>query len=200
MCDFSTILAAIASAQGFLVAAIALTAVAIAANSSFFGAPGAPIPFGLGVASAGIAAASLAVASSALAAPGCSTGACAAEIAAARGAIDFLTATLTATAIVGAIAFATSAVPVVGAIAMGGYAAGLIIASVATGPATISVVDLQKCLETAASTAGSVLVVTGVIVSLVGIGFLLVVGGFGRNGGGGDDPDPFGDKGGNKPT
>lgn len=191
MCDFSTILAAIAAAQVFLVAAIALTVAAIAANSSFFGAPGAPIPFALAVVSAAAAAASLATASSALAAPACASSACGAQIAAARGAIDFLTATMTATAILGIVAAATSAVPVAGALAMGAYSAGLIIASVGTGPASKAVADLQACLESAASAAANVLVVTGIIVSLIGIGFLIIATGSGRKDGG-DDRDPFG--------
>lgn len=196
MCDFTLILAAIAAAQIALVAAIVLTGVAIAANSSFFGAPGAPIPFGLAVASAAIAAGSLAMASSALAAPACATaGACSAEIAAARTAIDFMTGTLAATTILGILAFALSAVPVAGAIAMGGYAAGLIIASLATGPATNTVAVLQRCVDAAASsTVATVLVVTGFVVSLLALGFILVVIGIGRNGGGDPEPDPFGPK------
>ena len=77
MCDFAYILGSLAAAQGFILAAIALTVTAIAVNSSFFGAPGAVVPFGFAVVSAFAGASALWLASSLLADPACAaSGAC----------------------------------------------------------------------------------------------------------------------------
>lgn len=178
MCDFAAILGYIAAAQVFIVAAIVLTAVAIAANSSFFAAPTAAIPFSLALVSAFSAATSLALASSTLADPACASSACAAEAAAARGAIDFLTGVMTAATVLGIAAAVLSAVPIAGGIAMLGYSIGLGIVATGIGPATQAVAALQRCADAAASTtAADVLVVTGYVVSLLGLGFIIVTGG-----------------------
>lgn len=195
MCDFASILAYIAAAQVFIAVAIALTVTAIAINSSFFGAPGAVVPFGLALVSAFSGASSLWLASSMLADPACAAaGGCSSELAAARAAIDFLTATLYAATVLGVAAAILSAVPIAGGVAMTGYAVGLGIVAVGMGPATQAVAALEACAKAAAtSPAAQVLVVTGYIVGLVGLGFLIITGGTMRNDRN-DGNDPFGPK------
>lgn len=195
MCDFASILAYIAAAQVFIIAAIALTVTAIAANSSFFAAPTAVVPFGLAMVSAFSAATSLALASSTLADPACAaSGACGPQIAAARTAIDVLTAAMTAATVLGIAAAVLSAVPIAGGIAMLGYSVGLGLVAAGMGPATQAVAALEACLTAAAnSPAASTLVVTGYIVGLVGLGFLIVTGGTIGNDRR-DGTDPFGPK------
>lgn len=200
MCDFGMILGAIAAAQVFIVAAIALTVVAIAANSSFFAAPTAVVPFGLALVSAFSGASSLWLASSLLADPACAAAAaCSAELATARAAIDFLTAALMAATVLGIAAAILSAVPIAGGIAMIGYSVGLGIVATGIGPATQAVAALQACADAATdSTAADVLVVTGYVVSLVGLGFLIVTGGSIGNDRR-DGTDPFTPGGGTNP-
>lgn len=202
MCDFNMILGAIAAAQVFIAAAIALTVVAIAANSSFFAAPTAVVPYGLAMVSAFSGASSLWLASSLLADPACAqAAACSAELAAARAAIDFMTVALSAATVLGIAAAILSPVPIAGGIAMLGYSIGLGVVAVAMGPATQTVAALQACADAAAdATAANVLVVTGYIVSLVGLGFLIITGGsIGNDRRDGKDPLTPGEGGGTKP-
>ena len=196
MCDFAYILGSLAAAQGFILAAIALTVTAIAVNSSFFGEPGAVVPFGFAVVSAFAGASALWLASSLLADPACAaSGACSAQLAAARAAIDFLTATLYAATVLGVVAAAAAAVPVAGAVAMTAYSVGLGIAAGGMGPAMQAVAAFEACARAAAaaSPTAQVLVVTGYVVGLVGLGFLIITGGTMRNDRNGDN-DPFGPK------
>lgn len=198
MCDFTAILAAIAASQAFLLGAIVLTVTAIAINSSFFGAPGAPVPFGLGIASAMAASGALYMTSSLLGDPACTAGGkCAAEAAAALGQLDVILATMYATSILGVVAMGLSAVPVAGAVAMTAYSAGLVIAAAQIAPVTMAVAALERCVEAVRSTpAADVLTATAVIIGLVAIGFVIIAIGMSRSGG--DESDPFG-TGGPKP-
>ncbi|MBA3909430.1 MAG: hypothetical protein C0524_05965 [Rhodobacter sp.] len=190
MCNFAAIMAGLAVADAFIIAAIVATGIAIATNSSFFAAPTAVVPYGIAMVAAFAAAGSITVASSILAQPGCANAACAAEAAAARTAMELLTAAMWAATVLGIAAAALTPIPVAGAIALIAYTVGLAGVAIAMLPVTQTVAALERCVTAAAnSTVTEVVIVVSAVVSLVGIAFLLVIIGSTRNGG--DENDPF---------
>lgn len=191
MCDFSAILGYIAAAQLAVIAAIALTVTAIAVNSSFFAAPTAVLPFGLALASTAGAVTFLYSVEHLMGASGCSAGACSSAYRDALNAILAAEYAFSAATVLGIIAMATAAVPYVGAVAMAAYSVALVVGAAMLGPMTDKVAALQRCVEAVNSTpAATVLTVTGYIVGAVAVGFVLIIMGMGRNGGGTED-DPF---------
>jgi hypothetical protein len=193
MCNFTAIMAGLAGADAFIVAAIVATGLAIAANASFFAAPTAVVPYGLAMVAAFAAAGAITVTSSILAQPACASAACAAEYAAARTAMDVLTAAMWAATGLGIAAAALTPIPVAGGIALVAYTVGLAGVALAMLPVTLAVAALERCVTAAANSAVTeTVIVISAVVSLVGLAFLLVITGSTRNGG--DENDPFAPK------
>jgi hypothetical protein len=189
MCDFSLLLGYLLTGEVAITVAFVLCGVAIGLNSSFFGAPGAPIPFGLSAFSAGVAAAGFGTATAMLGSPECMNAQCAAQSSAALAQLAVVTGLMTVALIAGVVALAASAVPVVGAVAMTVFGAALVAASLALPGATIAIRELQRCMEQAASTAADVAVAGGVIIGLIGLIFIGVS--IATERGPGPERDPF---------
>jgi hypothetical protein len=178
MCDLAPIFALLTVGEIAIIVAIVACGVAIALNLSVFGAGGAPIAFGISLASALVASLALAPATGMLA--NCGATACLTAQNGAAGWLAAITGTLASGIAMAYIAIFIAGTPFIGAGAMGFYLAFLVAAAAMLTPAVNSLRTLLACMSVpppATDGAANALAGVAAFIAVIVIIAVLILGG-----------------------